>query len=67
MPVVLQTLIIGQLRAAGPLPWQDWLTPGPDGLVLGLYAVGTVLLIFAMPRVLSGGPVTETASRSSLP
>jgi CAAX protease family protein len=32
MPAVMQTLIIGQLMAAGPLPWQEWLTPGTDGL-----------------------------------
>jgi membrane protease YdiL (CAAX protease family) len=32
MPVVMQTIILGQLMAAGPLPWQEWLTPGPDGL-----------------------------------
>jgi uncharacterized protein len=32
MPAVMQTLIIGQMLAAGPLPWQEWLTPGPDGL-----------------------------------
>ncbi len=32
MPVTLHAIFLPQIARAGPLPWQDWLTPGADGL-----------------------------------
>lgn len=32
MPLTLQAIILVRMSIAGPLPWQDWLTPRPDGL-----------------------------------
>src|SRR5262245_25653069 len=32
MPVALHAIMLLRMTAAGPLPWQDWLTPQPDGL-----------------------------------
>jgi membrane protease YdiL (CAAX protease family) len=32
MPVILHAIVLARLALAGPLPWQDWLTPDANGL-----------------------------------
>ena len=32
VPVTIHVIVLSRLMLAGPLPWQEWLTAGPDGL-----------------------------------